>query len=257
MQKYMPRSSDCDSNTNKGLVHVTLLAQFVLTFSATAGGFRRLFNPDTAQIYNPQYYSEKTTSNIIEFSFDYDSPIHCIEESTSCTDKKPLYVSEDITQNSITPRWDGWSDELSQVMRYSIEVWKLEYSVDFNYLREPLITPTTNPIPVFIREVNVTNPIQYPTFPPTEPGVYSIILEVSDRANNTRYARRFVFYDKTSKITTQNENPMKCNTASPSTDYTWQTNGDKTVQITWKDHFINTVHADGHFSVQLVHMSRD
>ncbi|CAG2213732.1 unnamed protein product [Mytilus edulis] len=49
------------------------------------------------------------------------------------------------------------------------------------------------------------------------------------------------------KVTTQNENPMKCTTASSSTGYTWQTNGDKTVEISWKDHFINTVHADGHF----------
>ncbi|XP_076090378.1 uncharacterized protein LOC143062598 [Mytilus galloprovincialis] len=123
----------------------------------------------------------------------------------------------------------------------------MEYSKDFKNLREPLITTTINPVPVFIREVNVTNQIQYPTFPPTEPGVYSCILEVSDNANNTRYARRFVLYDKTSTVTTQHDKPIKCTTASSSTGYTWQTNGEDTVQISWKDHFINTVHADGHF----------
>ncbi|XP_063419669.1 uncharacterized protein LOC134704818 [Mytilus trossulus] len=222
--------------------------RFVLTFSATAGGFRKLKNHQTNVVYSPQYYTEKTTSNKIEFKFDYESPIHCIEDSEPCSDK-PLHVSQDITKNSITPRWDGWKDELSQVVRYSIEVWKMEYSKDFDHLREPLITQTTNPIPIFIREVNVTNTntIQYPLFSPTEPGVYSCILEVSDRANNTRYARRFVLFDKTSTLTTQNENPIKCTTASSSTGYTWQTNGDKTVKITWKNHFINTVHADGHF----------
>ncbi|XP_076090376.1 uncharacterized protein LOC143062597 [Mytilus galloprovincialis] len=132
-------------------------------------------------------------------------------------------------------------------MRYSFEVWKMEFSLDFQNLREPLITSIDNPIPIFIEEVNVTNPIQYPTFTPNEPGVYSCILEVSDRANNTRYARRFVLFDKTSAVTTQNENPMYCTTASSSTSYAWQTNGGNTVQISWKDHFINTVHADGHF----------
>ncbi|VDI54788.1 fibroblast growth factor receptor 3 [Mytilus galloprovincialis] len=228
-------------------IRVDSADRFVLTFSATAGGFRIPRNRDTGQTYSTEYYSKKTTTNVIEFRFDYVSPTHCIEESTCTNDERPLYLTEDITQNSITPRWDGWKDELSQVMRYSIEVWKMEYSEDFDYLREPLITETANPIPAFIREVNVTNQIQYPTFPPTEPGVYSCILEVSDNANNTRYARRFVLFDKTSTVTTQNENPIKCTTASSSTGYTWQTNGDKTVQISWTNHFINTVHAAGHF----------
>ncbi|CAC5401878.1 Mast/stem cell growth factor receptor kita [Mytilus coruscus] len=237
---------ECKMN-GKNNIRVDSADRFVLTFSATAGGFRRLRNRDTDTIYPHQYYSEKTTSSIIEFRFDYDSPIHCTEESPPCSNSNPLHMSEDITKTSFSPRWDGWKDELSGVMRYSLEVWKMEYSKDFKNLREPLITTTKNPIPVFIREVNVTDPFQYPTFPPTEPGVYSCILEVSDNANNTRYARRFVLYDRTSEITTQNENPMKCTTASSSTGYIWQTNGDKTVQITWKDHFINTVHADGHF----------
>ncbi|XP_071158565.1 uncharacterized protein [Mytilus edulis] len=220
--------------------------RFVLTFSATAGGFRILRNRQTDETYAPQYYTEKTTSNIIEFRFDYVSPIHCTEENTPCA-SKPLHLSEDITKNSLSPSWDGWLDELSGVMRYSFEVWKMEFSRDSQILREPLITENVNPIPIFIEEVNATEPIQYPTFPPTEPGVYSCILEVSDNANNTRYARRFVLYDKTSKVTTQNEKPMYCTTASSSTGYAWQTNGDQNVTISWKDHFINIVHADGHF----------
>lgn len=71
--------------------------RFVLTFSATAGGFRILRNRDTNVNIAPQYYTEKTTSNIIEFRFDYVSPIHCTEESTPCA-SKPLHLSEDITQ---------------------------------------------------------------------------------------------------------------------------------------------------------------
>lgn len=73
-------------------------SRLVLTFSATAGGFRKLRNRYTNEIYSPQYYSEHSTSNIIEFKFDYESPIHCIEKSVPCSDKKPLQVSEDITK---------------------------------------------------------------------------------------------------------------------------------------------------------------
>lgn len=72
--------------------------RFVLTFSAIAGGFRKLRNRDTAQIYPSQNYSEKTTSKIIEFRFDFESPIHCIEDITPCTEQQPLHISEDITQ---------------------------------------------------------------------------------------------------------------------------------------------------------------
>lgn len=70
----------------------------MLKFSATAGGFRILKNRETNEIYPPQYYNEKTTSNIIEFKFDYESPNHCIEDNVPCSDKKPLHVSEDITK---------------------------------------------------------------------------------------------------------------------------------------------------------------
>jgi hypothetical protein len=130
----------------------------------------------------------------------------------------------------------------------------MEFSLDNKYLREPLITETSNPVPLFIEEItNITEPLQFPVFTPPEPGIYSCILEVSDEANNTRYARRFVIYDKTSQVTVQDNNPLYCMSASEPSGYKWQTNinndndGKTRVDISWADHFVNEVHEAGHF----------
>jgi hypothetical protein len=130
----------------------------------------------------------------------------------------------------------------------------MEFSLDNKYLREPLITETSNPVPLFIEEItNIAEPLQFPVFTPPEPGIYSCILEVSDEANNTRYARRFVIYDKTSQVTVQDNNPLYCMSASEPSGYKWQTNinndndGKTRVDISWADHFVNEVHEAGHF----------
>jgi hypothetical protein len=130
----------------------------------------------------------------------------------------------------------------------------MEYSLDYKHLQEPLITETSNPVPLFIEEItNITEPLHFPVFTPPEPGIYSCILEVSDEANNTRYARRFVIYDKTSQVTVRNDNPLYSMSASESSDYKWQANinndinGKTRVDISWADHFVNEVHQAGHF----------
>ena len=130
----------------------------------------------------------------------------------------------------------------------------MEFSLDYKHLREPLITGTSNPIPILIEEITtITEPLKFPVFTPPEPGIYSCILEVSDVANNTRYARRFVIYDKTSQVTVRDDNPLYCKSASESSDYQWQTNidndinGKTRVDISWADHFENEVHEAGHF----------
>ena len=149
-------------------------------------------------------------------------------------------------QESIKPTWKGWTDALSGVFKYSVELWKMEFSLGYKHLQEPLITETSNPVPLFIEEINITEPLQFPVFTPPEPGVYSCILEVSDEANNTRYARRFVIYDKTSQVTVRDDNPFYC-------IYKWQTNinndtnGTIRVDFSWVDHFVNEVHEAGHF----------
>ena len=155
-------------------------------------------------------------------------------------------------QVPLAPKWSGWIDKLSGLQKYVIEVWKMEYSLDYKGLREPEITSTVNPVPLFIEEVNITDPIKFPKYEPKEPGVYSVILEVNDKANNSRYTRRFSIFDKTSQITTSQTHRLYALSTLAETDYFWTTTLDHTIQVTWVNHFINQVHEEGHFLAKIL-----
>ena len=150
-------------------------------------------------------------------------------------------------QRPLKPRWSGWNDPLSGLEKYSFEVWKLEYSLDNQGLKEPDINSSYNPKPLFIKEVPANGPLVFPSYEPSEPGVYSTILEVSDRANNSKYARRIAIYDKTSEISISTVHRLYVTSASPETNYTWQTTLTSVIQLSWSGHFINEVHEKGHF----------
>jgi hypothetical protein len=76
----------------------------------------------------------------------------------------------------------------------------MEYIQTADGLREPLITNSTNPEPLFTLKIMVDIEV-FPEYKLTEPGVYSCILEINDRANNSEYVRRIVIYDDTSEVT--------------------------------------------------------
>ena len=90
--------------------------------------------------------------------------------------------------------------------------------------------------------------MSYPTFTPSEPGVYSVILEVGDKANNTVYARRFVLYDPVSQVSINSSFPMYADSAVPAAGYRWQTvfgdgtNGATNICVRWDNHFQNLLH---------------
>lgn len=91
------------------------------------------------------------------------------------------------------------------------------------------------------------------SYTPTGPGMYSILLEAADAANNTRYARRLVLYDPSSTVTI-NDDPnykMYASTASVETGNIWQKtinkSGKTSVTVVWPNHFHNRVHENGKF----------
>jgi hypothetical protein len=166
---------------------------------------------------------------------------------------KLIYVC--VFQSEIVPKWSGWIDKLSGIKRYVFEVWKMEYSFDYKGLREPDITSTVNPVPVFIEEVNNAHPspLRFPTFKPNEPGVYSAILEVNDQANNSKYARRLAIFDSTSQITMSNTSRLYASSASQDTNYSWITTlENELMTVLWKNHFVNEVHEKGHFLAKVL-----
>ncbi|CAG2221734.1 unnamed protein product [Mytilus edulis] len=96
------------------------------------------------------------------------------------------------------------------------------------------------------------NPTKFPTYEPKDPGVYSVIIEVNDRANNSKYARRFVIYDKTSEISTSEIHRLYATSASNDTNFSWKTKFDKNIDLSWTSHFLNEVHEKGHFLTKIL-----
>ncbi|CAG2221016.1 Vascular endothelial growth factor receptor 1 [Mytilus edulis] len=221
--------------------------RYKLKYSITTGGFRKLRNT----YLRTQTYSGISEENSMEFWFDYDEPNHCTEDYSCTSNESPLQLEEDITKLPISPKWSGWIDKLSGIGKYVIEIWKMEYSIDNSGLREPEITTNFNPVPDYIKELP-ENPTKFPTYEPKDPGVYSVIIEVNDRANNSKYARRFVIYDKTSEISTSEIHRLYATSASNDTNFSWKTKFDKNIDLSWTSHFLNEVHEKGHFLTKIL-----
>jgi len=71
------------------------LYRFTLTFSATSGGNRKLLNTDDHSITGVEFYNGQTVQDVLEFRFDFEVPVHCVQTST-CTDN-PMKLEKDIT----------------------------------------------------------------------------------------------------------------------------------------------------------------
>lgn len=117
--------------------------------------------------------------------------------------------------------------------------------------------------PLFTFRTNETSNINFPTYTPTHSGMYSILLQASDQANNSKIARRLVLYDADSEITLSKPNRflsgeainvtaismgdggMHVTSAIPETGYMWQTSSDgsKThIVLEWENHFANKIY---------------
>jgi hypothetical protein len=159
-------------------------------------------------------------------------------------------------QLPIKPTWDGWSDGLSGIGYYYLEIFELQPDIH-NELTE--LEPLK---PIFTFRTNLTSHIDFPTFTPNDTGMYSILLQASDMANNSKIARRLVLYDNGSNITLTkpgfltgepiNATTMKLGdggmhvvSAIPETGYMWQTSEEgnrKThIIVDWRNHFVNQV----------------
>ncbi|XP_063408823.1 uncharacterized protein LOC134692303 [Mytilus trossulus] len=224
--------------------------RYMVHFSVSTGGYRNLQNGQIP--YAKNSYIAIKTGNSMQLHFDYDEPKHCSENSSCNSGEVPFSLRHDVTKVALKPQWRGWKDELSGIMRYVFEVWKMEYSYDHKGLREPLINSIFNPVPLFIQEVIASDMFSFPTYEPNEPGVYSTILEVNDKANNSKYARQVAIYDRTSNISTSADHLIIVTTASKATNFAWQTSQFSKIDVSWSGHFTNEVHEKGHFLSKLL-----
>ncbi|XP_053381408.1 uncharacterized protein LOC128549125 isoform X2 [Mercenaria mercenaria] len=220
---------------------------FNIKFKSTSGGFQKLVNIDRhSEPYATKYYKGLQDIKELQFNFDFIAPKHCSQSGSwgHCdVNSTILKVGKEFTKDPIEIYWSGWTDDLSQVWEYYIEVFKLSPDPYGRLIEmEPLS-------PLFNATIAHEPAIAYPTYKPNDPGMYSVLLLTRDHANNSRIARRLVLFDNKSEITF-NEDPevrLYVSSAVAETGYMWQTAAkgkDVRIDVHWQNHFINKIHED-------------
>ncbi|XP_048736746.2 uncharacterized protein LOC125651937 [Ostrea edulis] len=203
-----------------------------LTVVAENGGFRTLKKPSNT--YENDYFIGQTSQKSMLFRFDFRKPHHCLLDGPC--QSKAFTVDKDITKDSLTFSWDGWSDSLSGMGRYTIQEFLLKPNENVNpNLTEPNPWDPSKSFSFSDSERNFT-------YTPDQPGMYAFLLNVIDNANNTQYARTLVLYDNQSSVTIDTNSPLIATSAAEETNYKWQNSLTTNISISWRGHFRNTFH---------------
>ncbi|KAK7479231.1 hypothetical protein BaRGS_00029575 [Batillaria attramentaria] len=203
-----------DPNFDRFLEHGDFLK---ITYVTSGGGYRETLNRN----YNPprrhqlQSYISVERELAVEFRFDFVKPTHCGEKN-NCKGEEILLDVPDITKApSLNITWKGWVDADSGMYRYAMEVFH------------------TGDQDLYSQQ-----------YTPPESGMYSIILEAADLANNTKYARRLCLFDPTSDITFDPEHALFVSSANPDAGYGYQNDTDAPITVKWDRHFVNVLHEE-------------
>ncbi|XP_053393446.1 uncharacterized protein LOC123564849 [Mercenaria mercenaria] len=220
-----------------------------IKFKSKSGGFQQLVNIDQQSTpYAKKYYTGLQDVKEVQFNFDFIAPKHCSEPGAwgTCDAKSTiLLIEEEFTKNPIKMFWSGWTDDLSGVWEYYVEIFKLSPNPKDNYKLVEM-KPLS---PLFTNTSTHRKNIYYPTYMPDKPGMYSVLVETRDIANNSRTSRRLVLFDDQSEITL-NENldgKLYVSSAVAETGYKWQTASegeDIVIKVNWANHFVNKIHED-------------
>lgn len=76
--------------------------RYGLTFVVTSGGYRELVNIGDGSITGVEFYNGVSVQDTLEFRFDFDVPVHCIQ-SASCTET-PMKLDKDVTTVTIVTK---------------------------------------------------------------------------------------------------------------------------------------------------------
>lgn len=169
-----------------------------------------------------------------------------------------------ILQTAITTRWSGWNDSLSGMVSYNWEIFELQnksgvqrytqrskencINPQFGEVCNPFLDPIHS-----IKRNHVDFTELSTTYTPPKAGVYAMVLEASDRANNSEYVARYVVFDPNSTIEIQTGDlDIKALSGSQNASFKWQILSSPSmsgVNITWswEGHFINRLQHEGGF----------
>lgn len=180
-------------------------------------------------------YNRVSESKDVCVHFDSSSPVHCAE-TLSCHGTEPLLIMpRRLTRDpSIMIKYRGWidpfphnSDQASGIKSFAITVHEVK-ELD----KLTLIMDEKG------QSYNASNDEANITLP-HEPALYGIALEVLDNAGNVKSARRFVMFDKSSEIKINFLKYLKVDSASPETNYIWQTHRKRSC-LSWDDRYYNS-----------------
>ncbi|XP_052789243.1 uncharacterized protein LOC128223852 [Mya arenaria] len=209
-----------------------------LKYQVKAGGFLRAKYIKKQTVLSAKPYQKTVTQQTLCYRYDSQPPEHC--SILSRCSSEPLHLDKQITRSYLhNVEFHGWMDPVpsrgaartaSSIESYEIrvnEVMPSKGKLKVNYLFnvKSLIVKHT----VKSMDLNLIS---------DAPRLYCFTLDVKDVADNVRQCRRFVLFDNTSSIQIWNEKPFRFTSASPETDYTWQTHHND-ICISWKDYFYN------------------
>ncbi|KAJ8306434.1 hypothetical protein KUTeg_016979 [Tegillarca granosa] len=233
------KCNQTDENFDRILEHGD---NMTVNVNVRSGGYRKLWYLGTTNLYDTEYYIGQNTHKTMLYRFDFDDPIHCSENKTFLCDP-PFKLIKDITKDPISFVWGGWFDDMSGILEYTWEVFKLTPTIYRDYLTEP---EPMRPL----KHIRLNSSTTSYIYTPTESGMYSFLLEVKDRANNSRYIRRLALYDPTSSVSIDTSPTTKLFVASGESEtmYKWQSNLQNEhlegmpIKVSWKGHFVNSLH---------------
>lgn len=220
-------------------------------FQAKNGGFRKLTNTDNGnRPYRTNHYRGLLDIKTVEFRFDFIAPKFCKEEGAfdSCpASPSMLKVQKEFTKVAIKPKWSGWTDDISGMSEYNLEIFRLTPDPYDRLIEAEPLNPNFSAI------VQHSSKIMYPEYTPELPGIYSVLLTACDEANNSRIARRFALYDPLSNISLNEakDGKLYVSSADEENGYNWQTkvenDGYTSFVVNWNNHFVNRIHHKGKF----------
>ncbi|OPL33283.1 hypothetical protein AM593_05274, partial [Mytilus galloprovincialis] len=242
------------------------------------GGYLDYENRDDRKKYNTvkkwpkasrAYLKGIVTTESYIFHWDTVLPYYaCLSHCPSL----PVYVPDISTSNVVNIRWNIWSDDLSGIDYYDIEVYKMHPvgngTID-NEIEEKheIIDRKTRIVDLLagyvctchFRQKEKTDTIlnacillfiSYPftkchcllsTITVAETGMYAVHLSAFDRAGNYKTARSFFLYD-TNKIIDLDKGQIKVIKAVQYLGKDWITYSNPFIQVEWKKKFVKTDH---------------
>ncbi|XP_076439275.1 uncharacterized protein LOC143278130 isoform X2 [Babylonia areolata] len=208
-----------------------------ITFTSKSGGFRKLKDLNSGQDLKTQNFEGRPSQSSVEFHFDLEAPYHCSELQKCSTGGEPLSV-QDLTKDPLEIEWGEWKDGLSGMYRYTLEVFPLNKTLEG---RLRILRPLQPIYSLPVLHSELSTPVRYT---PPSGGLYALILEAADRANNTRFVRRFALYDPGSDVTVDPTRRLRFSSASPAANFSYQNSTGARIKLTWKDVFRNALHED-------------